>query len=230
MRYLLRCYWISFIIILIGCGLTSHLGLYRYTHFPTTATTPVIFPVYIDKNFGGLDQLSIADALDQWNFVFNGHAKFAVVDDHFNMDIPELQQAIQQNAFIIFRIDSHNPLVPTNTDPGFLSVGFTPHLGSHLIYLIRDRLENEDVRDIIMHELGHALGADHTSHGLMYKHYTQEEYQCIDLLTVEQIAPIQHWPLTELNYCILGAMAESPDNASREDNERGNSVVDIVRR
>lgn len=188
-------------------------------HYTRLAPTPVVnqlqYPVYIDKNFGSADQLSIANAVDQWNYALNGHLKLVIVDHTFDMQDDRLRAAIKRDAFLILRINSSNPLIPT-VEPQHWALGFTPSLGNHWVYLVRDRLENEDVEFITMHEIGHALGAGHTSSGLMYKEYSPDTYRCIDFLAVQQVARYQHWDVATLNYCQPGAYQPVDDSHKQQ--------------
>lgn len=214
--------------LLLGC---VHVGMANYTHKPLASNSPTIFPVYVDKNFGSADQLAIQQALEQWNYVFNGHAKLVIVSNHFDMEISLIQQCQQQHGFLIMKLDVNNPITQHadyiaqtehNGNPNGHSLGFTPAIGDHTIYLVRDRLGSEDVYYIIMHEMGHALGARHTDHGLMYAQYSQEEFQCADYSAVIQVANYQHWPIQDLNYCSL--------DLSTKDHQGLDMTIDIVGR
>jgi hypothetical protein len=203
MKLLLRCVLAAFLLSVFGCGLASHLGEYHYTHISAVAGNGEVFSVYVDKYFGEADKISIQQALDQWNYVLNGHAKFVIVDDQFDMDPSILQMIVNKNAFLILKITSANPIVP-NIGPGYWILGFVPVIGNHWIYLVRDRMNNNDIKYITMHEVGHALGAKHTDSGVMFKYYLPEEYQCVDYSAAKQVAAWYHWDVNELNYCMPG--------------------------
>lgn len=208
-----------------GCA-TGHLGMYQYTHaVPVTQWTEVM-PVYIDKDFGDADKVNIARALEQWNFAFNGNARFELVSDRFDMAQESVLRDVQAGrAFVIFKVNGNNPIVDASDDivrkykPGAtgkdLSWGFTTSVGDHKVYLVRDRMGNDDVFYITMHELGHALGAEHTAEGLMYKFYTREQFQCVDRLAIEEVALYRHWNTRTVNYCVVAAPVTIEERANK---------------
>lgn len=234
--------FLAIVFFIPGCAEEAHLGMYQYTHLVNAGDHPQVFPVYVDKEFGEADKLDIVNALDQWNYVFNGHARFVVVDFQFDMQPEVILDCMKNNGFLIMKITASNPLTQTADDvvgtehngtPHGVSLGFTPQLSSHKVYIVRDRLQNGDVFFILMHELGHALGADHTSDGLMYPHYSKVRFQCVDQSAAVQVAKAQGWSTDSLNYCLIsqdvkGKVMEAP--SSTEDQQRLDPAVDGVRR
>jgi hypothetical protein len=199
-----------YLLFFVGCADAPHLGLYHYIRAPAAVGQGVkIYPVYVDKDYGEADQLAIQQALEQWNFAFNGQAKFVIVDSQFDMQPGLLELTVQTNAFLILKVSSRNDMV-NNVDGiaagecghGYYAVGFTPG-GSHHVYLVRDRLANRDIKYIIMHELGHTLGARHRGDGLMSVPYHQEAYQCVDQMTVLQVAEHEQLQPDHMNYCVV---------------------------
>ena len=197
--------WIlTILIIFISCLPTTTLHNYQYTHLIEYPGKRLIAPVYLDINFVENDKVEIAHALDQWNYVLNGYLRFEIIDASFDMKLSSLQD---DQAFFFFSVNSDNPLVQevdlAGRDHGEnrLALGFTPSIGSHYIYLVRNRLESTDVFYLAMHEMGHALGATHNGRGLMYPHYTQLDFQCVDQLTILKVAKYQSMDVQYLNYC-----------------------------
>lgn len=196
---------------------TNHLGMYQYTHVPSNNRTQIM-SVYIDKDFGEADKVEIAKALEQWNFALNGNAKFLIASQDFDMSEDSVLRDVQiGKAFLILKVNSNNPIVdaadsvvrqykPQATGKD-LSWGFTTSIGDHKVYLVRDRMNNGDIFYITMHELGHALGAEHTTDGLMYRLYSQDKFQCVDWLAIKQVAEYHGWDLGSINYCITAAPA-----------------------
>jgi predicted Zn-dependent protease len=72
----------------------------------------------------------------------------------------------------------------------------------NLMYIMRYRINNEQVYYLTLHELGHWLGAEHTSNGLMYQYYNSNEYACIDKLTADEVTKFNNWDINKVNYCI----------------------------
>jgi len=224
------------IFFLPSCTTHLQLGGYQYTHFPTAAVAPQLFPVYVDQDFGEADKLDIAQALDQWNFVFNGHAKFVLVDTHFQA--PSILPVVPEGAFFILKVTASNPLTqqadhvvgiePNGTPHGY-SLGFTYRVCDHHVYVVRDRLDNGDVFYIVMHELGHALCAEHSSDGLMYPHYSRERFQCVDQEAAEQVARAQGWP-NDLNYCVPTVDKHAVSRSSGGEQQNWEPTIDIIGR
>src|SRR5258708_35803319 len=97
----------------ISCSLFipgPKLGEYYYTHRTFHPQETQILPVYIDANLGEGYKVEVGKALDRWNYVFNGRAKFVVVNDHFQMEDDQLKKAVSENAFLILSITSANPI------------------------------------------------------------------------------------------------------------------------
>lgn len=222
MKSFLALVGLALLLSLTGCSdlLTQHH--YQYTHFPVASeAVDVVYPVYVDVDFGNADLLSIQQALEQWNFAMNGYAHFRIVNSRFDMQISNLQQALNQHAYLILKISSDNPIVPTpgpEYQPGCQTLGFTT-VGGHSIYLVRDRLRNIDVRFVLMHELGHALGARHQKTGLMRPAYDPEYYQCVDADTAQQVATYRGWEARHLNYCVVDGdlSIRNPDRSRTTD-------------
>jgi Matrixin len=233
----------GFLLALIFLSCAGHVGMYQYTHVDNNPLWVEIYPVYIDNSFGEADKVAIGRALEQWNFAFNSNARFQLESDKFDMSQEGVLRQVQDGkAFVIFKVNGNNPIVDASDaivrqyKPGAsgkdLSWGFTTSVGDHKIYLVRDRMGNGDVFYITMHELGHALGAQHTADGLMYKFYSPERFQCVDRLAIEQVALYHHWDDRTVNYCVLAAPV-TPAQASvdlGEDQQGGQTLVNVIRR
>lgn len=74
-------------------------------------------------------------------------------------------------------------------------------LGGREISLVKDRYEH-DVSGIIMHELGHCLGAQHVTGTLMNPRWSPEEFRCPDVTTVAQVAAWNRVDLGSLAWCV----------------------------
>jgi hypothetical protein len=79
----------------------------------------------------------------------------------------------------------------------------TRHEG-HVLVVVGDRLGGRDLKTIIMHEVGHLLGAAHVNMkgSLMYPAYGWNQVSCIDKVTVAQVAGYLELDMKQMNYCM----------------------------
>lgn len=179
------------------------LGRYKYTvNDQHTAVVPKkVIPIWIDKNFGAADQIAIDDAIRQWNYAMNGYIRLEVVDTSFDMEVPKIVDSVRRDGWLFMKIAHDNPMVPENTK-GYWTIGFTERVGGHHLYLVRDRLGNDDVFGVTLHEIGHLMGSDHVGIRLMYPHYTRARFQCIDWETIRAVAGYWELDPANLNFCV----------------------------
>jgi hypothetical protein len=79
-------------------------------------------------------------------------------------------------------------------------LAYTPSLGSREIFLIRGRYERA-VQLIVLHEMGHALGAQHVPGTLMASHLNTISRLCPDATTVAQVAAWNKIDIESLSWC-----------------------------
>lgn len=180
------------------------LGEFSYIHVaPYTGHAVREIPIWMDTNFGEADKVEIDKAVDAWNFAMNGYVKLKVVDTKFDMEVDKIVTQVNRGGWLFMKIESTNPMVPKN-DPGYWTIGFCEQIGGHHMYLVRDRLQNEDVFGVTLHEIGHLMGSGHVGQRLMYPHYSRARFQCIDYETMVKVSSFFDIPLENLNYCIDG--------------------------
>lgn len=202
--------WLAALIAVLvsGCvsglriGTEPKLGVYQYTHKEKYIGAPVrSIPIWIDKNFGAADKVEIDKAIDAWNFAMNGYVVLKVVDTQFDMEVPKIVEQVNKGGWLFLKTDSTSKMVPSQNEKGYWTIGFVEQVGGHHLYLVRDRISNEDVFGITMHEIGHLMGSPHTGNRLMYPHYSRARFQCVDYATQVKVASYFDVPLSGLNYC-----------------------------
>lgn len=198
--------------VLAGCaafraplGAPPKLGEFSYVHaIPYTGSPVREIPIWIDREFGEADKVEIDRAVDSWNFAMNGYVKLKVVDTKFNMEIEKIVEQVNKGGWLFMKIHSSNKMVPSQSEKGYWTIGFCEQIGGNHMYLVRDRLANEDVYGVTLHEIGHLMGSGHTGQRLMYPHYSRARFQCIDYETMKKVSSFFEVPLSGLNYCIDG--------------------------
>jgi len=191
--------WILFVILVSFSSVSSNNSYYYLTRAKPELIPLLVKPVYIDKDYSEEDKAIIKKSLDEFNFVLNGMIVFQVKDDKFDMDLMEINDALNNNGLIILKINSQSYLIHDKS--GTLILGWMNKLNGNLMYIVRDRLDNEFFHSVILHELGHALGAEHRPEGLM-EAVSAKPYPCIDGETALQISAVQMIPFEEMNYCV----------------------------
>ena len=154
-------------------------------------------PIAIDINFSDFEKSEIENAIQEWNGALNNSLVLQVVSKQFDMDPEELASGLNRNELFILKIDSNSYLVPSEQ-----TLAFTNDLGGNFMYIITDRIYFENLKEIVMHEMGHLLGADHDSSGLMMTHFDAFEFRCIDKKTMQQISLMHNLNFENLNYCL----------------------------
>jgi hypothetical protein len=194
-------------------SLTFLLGCvkdYKYAGFETENVNYNIKPLYIDSSFGSQELKTIESVVAEWNYVLNKKIILKIEPnaiDHTNTKaLRYLSKQIMQTheGIVIIGINHDDPLVEDNIEEYDGTLAYVNGLGerANLMVVIRDRMGYKDMRKILLHEFGHALGAHHVNiPSLMYPFYGKRQVGCVDNITVMQIATINNLTFKDLNYC-----------------------------
>lgn len=178
-------------------GPTYDTSAYRYTERPSAAAaTSRVVAVYVDTDFGPAERERIGFALQQWNHVLNGFVRLhPVLVDSADRDLGRLRRP----GWIVAKVDSRHPLA---RDRSAMAVTVGNRSGG-FVYVIADRFPARDLTAVVLHEIGHVLGAGHDPYGhLMAPVYDRSNAHCIDRGAVAMVAQAQRLPLERLNWCI----------------------------
>jgi hypothetical protein len=170
-------------------------------------TSPRVVKVYVDVTFGIDEVDQIGDALGRWNETLNGALILRLENRSIMMEQSLLTEIVGRGDYIIFSITSSQSVVAdtvTYKDGKELrarTLAYCDQVGGHYVYLLMDRLSLENIRWVMMHEIGHLLGAEHQEDGLMYRYYRGNNYRCVDRHTLEQVSRAQKINLSQLRGC-----------------------------
>ena len=180
----------------------SDASAYRYTDKagPTAARTRLI-AVYVDQDFEPVERERIVAALRQWNYVLNGFLRFRATLLSEDPSDRELEAIRRSGGWVIAKVDHHHRAARAPAALA-LTVGDLGGPDGGFVYVIADRFRTADLTAVMLHELGHVLGAGHDPHGhLMAPVYDRSNGHCIDRGAVAMVATAQHLPLSQLNWC-----------------------------
>jgi hypothetical protein len=174
---------------------------YRYTDKPSgaAATGGRTLTVYIDRDFDAAERDRIGLALQQWNHVLNGFVRLRPALLPPDPSDRALAQLRRSGAWIVAKVDSRHPAARDRSALA-ITVG---NRGGGFVYVIADRFGTRDLTAVMLHEMGHVLGAGHDPRGhLMAPVYDRNNGHCIDRGAVAMVASAQRLPLNQLNWCV----------------------------
>lgn len=163
------CFW--FPLLLISCG-SSDIQLSD----PIRPTYAYEKRVCIDSSFDQEDTKDITFSIIRWNSVAYRTGVWMKIDKtncHLNID----------------RFNQLSEMEDTCKDSRALACA--NHIGGDRILVMRNRIESQfKLRGVVLHELGHILGASHTKSGkgLMTLEYSGYGFSFIDQETINAVS------------------------------------------
>jgi hypothetical protein len=175
---------------------------FRYTDKSAAAASVgrTIDIYIIDEQFDAAERERIGLALQQWNHVLNGYVRFRVLSLPGAPSDESLTQLYRSGAWIVTKVDHYHDAA---REPKLLGQArsITNRRGG-FVYVVGDRFGRRDLTFVMLHELGHVLGAGHDPNGhLMRPNYDPNSGHCIDRNAVALVAAAQRLPLNQLNWC-----------------------------
>jgi|LNAP01.1.fsa_nt_gb hypothetical protein len=178
-----------------------------YTNRPAHTGRAEVITIRIDHQFDPSEQFKVLKAIEEWNHVLNGHIRFDVSSVSFGAVAPRPAPAVpaastSSKILVIAhaagrgqdRGNAGDVLAVTQRLPG----------GGGLMILYDDAIGGADLGNIVLHELGHALGLEHDPAArLMSANYLTDRQGCVDEVTVKALAALKGLPIDGLNWCSL---------------------------
>ena len=174
---------------------------YRYTDRPSaaSATAGRSVTIYVDRDFSAAERERIGLAVQQWNHVLNGFVRLRPALMPADASGRTLAQLRQSGGWIVEKVDSRHPAA---RDRAALAMTMG-NRGGGFVYVIADRFGTRDLTAVMLHEIGHVLGAGHDARGhLMAPVYDRDNGHCIDRGAVAMVAAAQRLAVNQLNWCV----------------------------
>ena len=169
-------------------------GEAHYTHNTATAAAPrEIVALRIAETFDLGDRAKILRAVSEWNLALNGFVRFEVVSD-------QAAPARGLQSWMIVPAKGEGLRAPHGSSVPLAVTQPTTSAGGLMVVHV-DRVGRRDLGGVVMHELGHVLGAGHGERGLMAAHYHPSDQKCIDRATIGAVAAKRRLPVDQLNWC-----------------------------
>jgi hypothetical protein len=180
---------------------------YRYTDKPTAAAAVSggrVLILYVDQDFDPAERERIDLAVRQWNHVLNGLVRLRPALLPPDPSEESLARLRRSGAWIVAKVDSRHPAARERTALALtVGAGRLGGRGGGFVFVIADRFGMRDLTAVMLHELGHVLGAGHDPNGhLMAPVYDRSNGHCIDRGAVAMVAVAQHLPPDQLNWCV----------------------------
>jgi predicted Zn-dependent protease len=207
-----RNFWAVLLVILtawasLGCESCSSTNYFTYTksNFKEHVSIVKNISIWMDSTFTDNEIIEVKKAIDEWNLALNNRIVLKVAGsfdkDFFDIKYEEVEKTGLDWVFV--RFEEEELIGKNMIEPKDGTLAFTSRIGGDILVIISDRIGSRNLKIITMHEIGHMLGARHVSTAsLMYPNYGNMAYDCIDKITIAQVAGYQKIDIRAFNYCI----------------------------
>lgn len=112
--------------------------------------------IFIDRNFDENEIIFITSAAVEWSEVTNH-----VID--FDISIFPSFDLITENDIIMIKVNPDYPdiIILDSTSKNLILGLYSKKSGLNTIELVSNRINDKDYKNVVLHELGHALGLKH---------------------------------------------------------------------
>jgi hypothetical protein len=188
----------------VGC---AHSMSIHYPEVPKFSPK-VSIDLHGDTAFSEKERQTISLVALTWNDYSNGLASINLVFDLDFDDMKSFDLAINQNTLV--RSLSSSVLIQ-NVDMidgadvlGFVSHSRTNRLLPQRMYLVQDRLENDQrFFSVVLHEFGHMLWMNHVdTFGTLMYHSMYNSISCPTKLDMEEFCKANECKLSNMKWCI----------------------------
>jgi hypothetical protein len=193
------------LLIMLGCGTSQ--WTYKHVSPADHISNAKVIPIYIDSTFSDEHAKAIKDSIAEWNLVLNKQITLKL-DSTFVGLIDGQRRLDEVNrtglGYVIINLEETSPILSGLVEEGDGTLAFVRRFDGHVMVIVGDRIGNRNLKTIVMHEIGHLLGSFHVNipGSLMMPYYGNDQADCIDKVTVAQVAGYNHLLLEHLNYCV----------------------------
>lgn len=159
--------------------------------------------VFVDARFTAAERVEIAAAVGQWNDALRGQfvlGKLEVTDSAWSDN--NVSSALSYaRTFVspdILVLKQAREVLPRDAQRWRVHA----FASDTTIVIIRDRMVFDNLRAVMLHELGHVLGAVHVEgNALMRLNFDEGTVRCVDRSALEQVAAHFELDMATLAYC-----------------------------